>query len=137
MTIKNRNNYLEALGIPDFFYSQSDSEKKVIPEVKCLIIETTSQDSFCEPGESQDLLIKILTSIDLTLSNVCLMSIEKDNLDECIRANPSKAVLVMGSEVNSDLSFLFSTHHPRDILKNNKLKREVWEVLKKVKLCLR
>ena len=137
MTIKNRNNYLEALGIPDFFYSQSDSEKKVIPEVKCLIIETTSQDSFCEPGESQDLLIKILTSIDLMLSNVCLMSIEKDNLDECIRANPSKAVLVMGSEVNSDLSFLFSTHHPRDILKNNKLKREVWEVLKKVKLCLR
>jgi len=137
MTIKNRNNYLDALGIPDFFYSQSDSEKKVIPEVKCLIIETTSQDSFCEPGESQDLLIKILTSIDLTLSNVCLMSIEKDNLDECIRANPSKAVLVMGSEVNSNLSFLFSTHHPRDILKNNKLKREVWEVLKKVKLCLR
>ena len=137
MTIKNRNNYLEALGIPDFFYSQNDAEKKVIPEVKCLIIETTSQDSFCEPGESQDLLIKILTSIDLTLSNVCLMSIEKDNLDECIRANPSKAVLVMGSEVNSDLSFLFSTHHPRDILKNDKLKREVWEVLKKVKLCLR
>ena len=137
MTIKNRNNYLEALGIPDFFYSQSDSEKKVIPEVKCLIIETTSQDSFCEPGESQDLLLKILTSIDLTLSNVCLMSIEKDNLDECIRANPSKALLVMGSEVNSNLSFLFSTHHPRDILKNNKLKREVWEVLKKVKLCLR
>ena len=137
MTIKNRNNYLEALGIPDFFYSQSNSEKKVIPEVKCLIIETTSQDSFCEPGESQDLLIKILTSIDLTLSNVCLMSIEKDNLDECIRVNPAKAVLVMGSEVNSDLSFLFSTHHPRDILKNNKLKREVWEVLKKVKLCLR
>ena len=137
MTIKNRNNYLEALGIPDFLYSQGDSEKKVIPEVKCLIIETTSQDSFCESGESQDLLIKILTSIDLTLSNVCLMSIEKDNLDECIRANPAKAVLVMGSEVNSDLSFLFSTHHPRDILKNNKLKREVWEVLKKVKLCLR
>jgi len=137
MTIKNRNNYLEALGIPDFFYSQSDSEKKVIPEVKCLIIETTSQDSFCEPGESQDLLIKILTSIDLTLSNVCLMSIEKDNLDECIRVNPANAVLVMGSEVNSDLSFLFSTHHPRDILKNDKLKREVWEVLKKVELCLR
>ena len=137
MTIKNRNNYLEALGIPGFFYSQSDSEKKVIPEVECLIIETTSQDSFCEPGESQDLLIKILTSIDLTLSNVCLMSIEKDNLDECIRANPAKAVLVMGSEVNSDLSFLFSTHHPRDILKNDKLKREVWEVLKKVELCLR
>ena len=137
MTIENRNNYLEALGIPDFLYSQSDSEKKVIPEVKCLIIETTSQDSFCEPGESQDLLIKILTSIDLTLSNVFLMSIEKDNLDECIRANPSKAVLVMGSEVNLDLSFLFSTHHPRDILKNNQLKREVWEVLKKVKLCLR
>jgi len=107
MTIKNRNNYLEALGIPDFLYSQSNSEKKV------------------------------MTSIDLTLSNVCLMSIEKDNLDECIRANPAKAVLVMGSEVNSDLSFLFSTHHPRDILKNNKLKREVWEVLKKVKLCLR
>jgi len=77
MTIKNRNNYLEALGIPDFFYSQSDSEKKVIPEVKCLIIETTSQDSFCEPGESQDLLIKILTSIDLTLSNVCLSQLKK------------------------------------------------------------
>ena len=137
MTIKNRNNYLEALGIPDFFYSQSDSEKKVIPEVKCLIIETTSQESFCDPGESQDLLIKILTSIDLTLSNVCLMLIEKDNLDECIRVNPANAVLVMGSEVNSDLSFLFSTHHPRDILKNDKLKREVWEVLKKVELCLR
>ena len=132
MTIKNRNNYLEALGIPDFFYSQSDSEKKVIPEVKCLIIETTSQDSFCEPGESQDLLIKILTSIDLTLSNVCLMSIEKDNLDECIRANPAKAVLVMGSEVIiQNYPFFFQLIIQGIFLINNELKREVWEDIKK------
>ena len=59
MTIENRNNYLEALGMPDFLYSQSNPDKKVNPEVKCLIIETNSQESFCEPGKSQDLLIKI------------------------------------------------------------------------------
>ena len=137
MMLENRNDYLEALGIPDFLYLQKDSDKIIIPKVKCLIIETNSQDSFCEPGESQNLLLRILASIDLTLSNVCLMSIDKGSIDKCIYENPAEAVLVMGSDNNPELSFLFSTHHPRDILKNNELKREVWEILKKVKLCLK
>ena len=43
----------------------------------------------------------------------------------------------MDSSFNANMSTLFSTHHPRDILKDSKLKRESWEVLKKIKQCLK
>ena len=59
-----RNEYLEALGIPDFLYSKIESKNSPEPLLKLLIIEVGAQDSFCLKGDSQNLLIKMLASIE-------------------------------------------------------------------------
>ena len=67
--MKLRNQYLEALGIPDFLYSKIESKNSSEPLLKLLIVEVGSQDSFCSKGDSQNLLIKMLASIDLSIKN--------------------------------------------------------------------
>ena len=79
----------------------------------------------------------MLASIELNLGNVDLISIQKSMVDEFIKSNSSKVILVMDSSFGSTEPIYFSTHHPKDILKNSKLKRESWEVLKKIKQCLK
>jgi|TARA_B110000263_G_scaffold199761_1_gene178872 hypothetical protein len=132
-----RNEYLEALGIPDFLYSKIESKNSPEPLLKLLIIEVGDQDSFCLKGDSQNLLIKMLASIDLSIKSAQLVSLEKNLIDEHIKNNPSEAVLLMGSSYKSTKSDIFLIHHPRDILKDSSLKRESWEILKKVKQCLK
>ena len=132
-----RNKYLEALGIPDFLYSKIELKKSSELPIKLLIVEVGSQDSFCLKGESQDLLMKMLKSIGLSIKSAQLVSLKKNLIDEYIKNNPSEVVMVMGSSYESNKSALFLMHHPRDILKNPTLKRESWEILKKVKQCLK
>ena len=135
--MKLRNEYLEALGIPDFLYSTIESKNSSEPLLKLLIVEVGAQDSFCSKGDSQNLLIKMLASIDLNIKSAQLVSLEKNLIDEYIKNNPSEAVMIMGSSYESIKSDIFLMHHPRDILKNSSLKRESWEILKKVKKCLK
>ena len=135
--MKLRNEYLEALGIPDFLYSKIESKNFSAPLLKLLIVEVGSQDSFSSKGDSQNLLIKMLASIDLNIKSAQLVSLEKNLIDEYIKNNPSEAVMIMGSSYESIKSDIFLMHHPRDILKNSSLKRESWEILKKVKKCLK
>jgi len=132
-----RNQYLEALGIPDFLYSKIESKNSSEPLLKLLIVEVGSQDSFCSKGDSQNLLIKMLESIGFSIKSAQLVSLEKNLIDEYIKNNPSEVVVVMGSSYESNKSALFLMQHPRDILKNPTLKRESWEILKKVKQCLK
>ena len=132
-----RNQYLEALGISDFLYSKIESKNSSEPLLKLLIVEVGAQDSFCSKGDSQNLLIKMLESIGFSIKNAQLVSLEKNLIDEYIKNNPSEAVMIMGSSYESNKSALFLMHHPRDILKNPTLKRESWEILKKVKQCLK
>ena len=132
-----RNQYLEALGIPDFLYSKIELKNSSEPLLKLLIVEVGSQDSFCSKGDSQNLLIKMLASIDLSIKSAQLVSLEKNLIDEYIKNNPSEAVMIMGSSYESIKSDIFLMYHPRDILKNSSLKRESWEILKKVKKCLK
>ena len=134
--MKLRNEYLEALGIPDFLYSKIESKNSSEPLLKLLIVEVGAQDSFCSKGDSQNLLIKMLASIDLSIKSAQLISLEKNLIDEHIKNNPSEAVMIMGSSYELTKSDIFLMHHPRDILKNSSLKRESWEILKKVKKCL-
>ena len=136
MTPELRNDYLEALDIPEFLYNKNDSIPNAEIIVQCLLIETSPEKSFCEPGDTKNLLAKMLSSIGLTLNNTTSISIQSVDLEENIKTHPARVVLVMGESINSKSDNLFSTHHPRDILKNPSLKREVWEVLKKVKKCL-
>ena len=135
--MKLRNEYLEALGIPDFLYSKIESKNSSEPSLKLLIVEVGAQDSFCSKGDSQNLLIKMLASIDLNINSAQLVSLKKNLIDEYIKNNPSEAVMIMGSSYESIKSDIFLMHHPRDILKNSSLKRESWEILKKVKKCLK
>jgi hypothetical protein len=136
MTPELRNDYLEALNIPEFLYNKNDSIPRVEIRVQCLLVETNPEKSFCEPGDSKNLLAKMLSSIGLSLKNTTSISIQSSDLEESIKSHPARVVLVMGESTNSKSDNLFSTYHPRDILKNPALKREVWEVLKKVKKCL-
>ena len=136
MTPELRNKYLEALDIPEFLYNKNDSIPRIEISVECLLVETSPEKSFCEPGDSKNLLAKMLTSIGLSLNNTTSISIQSGDLEESIKSNSARVVLVMGESIKSKSENLFSTHHPRDIIKNPALKREVWEVLKKVKKCL-
>ena len=132
-----RNQYLEALGIPDFLYSKIESKNSSETLLKLLIVEVGAQNSFCSKGDSQDLLLKMLASIDLSIKSAQLVSLEKNLIDEYIKNNPSEAVMIMDLSYKSIKSDIFLMHHPRDILKNSSLKRESWEILKKVKQCLK
>ena len=136
MTPELRNDYLEALNIPEFLYDKNNSISRTNISVQCLLVETSPEKSFCEPGDTKNLLVKMLSSIGLSLNNTTSVSIQSSDLEESIRSHPARVVLVMGESINSKSDNLFSTYHPRDILKNPALKREVWEVLKKVKKCL-
>ena len=136
MTPELRNDYLEALNIPEFLYNKNDAIPRTKASVQCLLVETSPEKSFCEPGDSKNLLEKMLSSIDLSLSNTTSISIQSGELEESIKNHPARAVLVMGESIKYKSDNLFFTHHPRDILKNTELKREAWEVLKKVKKCL-
>jgi len=136
MTPELRNDYLEALDMPEFLYNKNDSIPRVEISVQCLLVETSPEKSFCEPGDTKNLLVKMLSSIGLSLNNTTSVSIQSGDLAESINTHPARVVLVMGESINSKSDNLFSTHHPRDMLKNPALKREAWEVLKKVKKCL-
>ena len=135
--MQSRNDYLAALGIPGFLYSKVDSTSSISSPLSIMVLELSSKDSFCEAGNTQDLLVKMLASIGLDLNSVHLASIEKSNLYSFIADNPAQAVLVMDSTFKSDKPSLFSTYHPRDVIKDSHLKRETWEILKKLKQCLK
>ena len=136
MTPELRNEYLDALGIPEFLYNKNNSIPRDEISVQCLVVETSPEKSFCEPGDTKNLLAKMLSSIGLSLKNTTSISIQSSDLEKSIKNHPARVILVMGESINSKSDNLFSTHHPRDILKNPVLKREAWEILKKVKKCL-
>ena len=82
--MQSRNEYLEALGIPDFLYSKVGSVHKISAALSCLVIELNPKDSFCVAGKTRDLLVKMLATIELNLNDVHLASIEKSNLDAIV-----------------------------------------------------
>ena len=131
----DRSNYLEALGIPDFLYSSVGSE--AIKNAKLLVLEASSEDSFCESGVSQDLLFKMLASIGLSLNECDLISVNKSEINRFIQDHSSDLMLIMDSSLSVTGESLFVTHHPKEIIKNPMLKRDSWEILKKVKSCLK
>ena len=132
-----RDKYLEALGIPDFLYSSDSLSVSTQDKFKLLVVEIDSQGSFCQAGASQDLLFKMLASIGLGLSECNLLSISKSEIDALIQDNSEDLILVMDSSISFEGKTLFVTHHPKDIINNPRLKRDSWEVLKQVKLCLK
>ena len=132
-----RDKYLEALGIPDFLYASVSPEDSAQDKFKLLVVELDSQGSFCQSGASQDLLFKMLASIGLSKNECNLLSINQSEINDFIKDHSADLILVMDSSISFKGKTLFATHHPKDIINNSKLKRDSWEVLKKVKLCLK
>jgi hypothetical protein len=132
-----RDKYLEALGIPDFLYASVSPEVSAKDKFKLLVVELDSQGSFCQAGASQDLLFKMLASIGLSLNDCNLLSVSKSEVDTIIQKHASDLILVMDSSISLEGRTLFVTHHPKDIIEDPNLKRDSWEVLKQVKLCLK
>lgn len=133
MTLANREKYLNALGVPDFLYFEA-KQTPVADKIstQCLLVEDTQTNSFCQSGKTQDFLLKMLATIDLKANDVALINLFEGATLQDYKA---KVILIMGSttSVKGD----FSTYHPAQILNNNTLKREVWEVLKQVQQCLK
>lgn len=141
MTMNNslRDKYLEELGIPDFLFDAKSSPSRVnkdLINVKCLVIESTKINSFCVEGESNGLLLKMLSAIGLSRDDIECINIEIDDLRETINKYNAVAVLLMGNNMSAFKDNQFITHHPSKIIDRDELKRESWEVLKLVKKCL-
>ncbi|MBA5248875.1 MAG: hypothetical protein FE834_04990 [Gammaproteobacteria bacterium] len=148
MSQAQRNDYLEALGVPDFLYLEQSSTADTAntanvatttPKIntQCLVIETQNAHSFCQAGNTQVFLFKMLGAIGLKTADIQCVSIQADALTATLEKYNAKTVLLMSAALKSSLPQHFSTHHPSAILTNESFKREAWEVLKKVQLCLK
>ena len=112
----NRDEYLEALGIPEFLYSPVTPKTLAEAKFKLLVVELDSKESFCESGASQDLLFKMLASIGLGLNECKLKSIDKSEINRFIEDHSSDLMLIMDSSISAEGKSLFITHHPKDII---------------------
>ncbi len=135
-----RAKYLEAFGVPEFLYSEPNYAIEVSKQktcIQCLVIETQNAHSFCQTGKTQDFLFKMLGAIGLERSNVKCIVIDVVDLECTLEQYDAKTVLLMSKNLLSNAQEYFYTHHPSEILNNETLKREVWEVLKQLQQCLK
>ena len=134
-----RSRYLEALGVPEFLYDEDKFEDVDAKKINtlCLVIETQNSRSFCQAGKYQDFLLKMLSAIGLQQQDVNCISINADDLSRTLGQYNAKTVLLMSKDLKSSSEQHFIAHHPSEILVNEQLKRETWEVLKKIKACLK
>jgi len=134
-----RSRYLEALGVPEFLYAKEENEgidaQKI--DTLCLVIETQNSRSFCQTGKYQEFLLKMLGAIGLQQQDVNCISINADDLSRTLGQYNAKTVLLMSKDLKPSSEQHFIAHHPSEILVNEQLKRETWEVLKQIKACLK
>lgn len=132
-----RDKYLDTLGIPAYLYRQQETPEASTKPVKCLVLESTEDASFCQAGEVQDFLFKMLSAIGLKASDVALLNLEKSELSQALSQYQAQSILNMGCAIGKQAIPSFATVHPGEVLKNPELKREVWEVLKQLQSCLK
>lgn len=133
-----RSRYLSALDIPEYLHLGKNTED-LAPElvkVQCLVIETECAESMCQSGAAQDFLYKMLLAIGLDKQDIVCIQSPSNQVSQVLSKYKAQVVLVMDAQVPLTHEKMFAIHHPSDILKNEQLKREAWEVLKKVKACL-
>lgn len=133
-----RSRYLNALDIPEYLHFCKDTEDLVsqLVKVQCLVVETECTESVCQAGLSQDFLYKMLSAIGLDKQDIICIQSPASQVSQVLSKYKAQVVLVMDTQVSLTHDNMFVVHHPSDILKNEQLKREAWEVLKKVKACL-
>ena len=106
--------------------SQSTSEDKG----SIVIIEDISYaNSINSSGSERDLFKKMMAAINISLDNVLIQSMEKDQLKDNFSKLDTNLTLLVGSFSNTEE--LLSIPHPQEIKKDEQLKRVAWETLKK------
>lgn len=133
-----RSRYLSALDIPEYLHLCKNAEG-LAPQpanVQCLVVETEHTESMCQSGVAQDFLYKMLSAIGLDKQDIICIQSPANQVPQVLSKYKAQVVLAMDTQVPLTHDNMFFIHHPSDILKNEQLKREAWEVLKKVKICL-
>ena len=132
-----RDKYLDTLGIPAYLYRQQAASETPTKSIKCLVLEAHANDSFCQAGEAQDFLFKMLSAIGLNANEVALVNLQENNLDKVLADYQTQSILTMGCTIPKQSLPSFHTQHPGAILNQPELKREAWEVLKQLQSCLK
>ncbi len=132
-----REKYLDTLGIPQYLYSGNHTVEAIDKSIKCLVVELNPEASFCVSGKSQDFLFKMLSAIGISSDDVELVTTNSDNLSVVISKYKADTILVMNPDIKPINNKCFITHHPSSVLSNPELKRDTWEVLKKLQSCLK
>ena len=104
----------------------------------CLIIEDKNNlNHQCyQKKEQYGLLVQMLEAIDLTPNDFHCINSEQQDINALLEQYQAKTILLLSTEINLISSNVFDCPHPEQILKNSKLKREAWEVLKKLKIII-
>jgi hypothetical protein len=128
--------YLADLGIANFeFVADVDNSEnntsqitnsKIVTEI--VLVEKSDINNSFTSGKEKELLQKMLAAIDINIENtICIGEQELDKYHPNI-------VIFAGNFTAESNDFIIP--HPSDILRVPELKRDAWEVLKKVKTIL-
>ena len=131
MNVELKKRYLKELGIDAELVKLvcgNHSAAKDKPSI--VIIEDASYvNSINSTGSERDLFEKMMAAINISLDDVLIQSIDKDQLKDNISKPDKNLTLLVGSF--SKNKEILSIPHPEDIKKDEQLKRAAWETLKK------
>ena len=131
MNVELKKRYLKELGIDAELVKLvcgNHSAAKDKPSI--VIIEDASYvNSINSTGSERDLFEKMMAAINISLDNVLIQSMDKDQLKDNISKLDLNLTLLVGSLSNNEE--LLSVPHPEEIKKDEQLKRVAWETLKK------
>ncbi|SMN16554.1 hypothetical protein CRYPA_321 [uncultured Candidatus Thioglobus sp.] len=96
-----------------------------------------NQNSICIAGEVQDFLFKMLSAIGLQQKNIACIKVSPNTLLDQVANYNARTILLTHQQLTLNTSNAFSMLHPSEVLKDERLKRDAWEVLKQVEACLK
>jgi len=123
--------YLQDLGVANFEFLETKNIPLVAKiKTQILIVEQNSTNSFCKNSTSRDLLALMLKAIGVDIAKtICINS---DSVEQLSTKYIAPIIILAGDFVKYENDY-FVIPHPAEILKTPELKRDAWEILKKVK----
>ena len=79
----------------------------------------------------------MLAAIDIEIKDVVILQANDATLPMITMQYKADSILVMGDLIKLNIENIYYTYHPQQIINKPNLKREAWEVLKKLKKCLK
>lgn len=120
--------YLTELELSNFEFSDLIIAPKII--VKYLILENKDHKSFCIDGNERNLLIKILTAINVNINDcICLQTTD---FNQTLNDYDYQKAIIFDNHFKVSNN-QFATYHPAKMLENPILKKNAWSILQKIK----